>query len=285
MGKLIYDIQEYSFSKKNTNHYHLRIAVDSHRLTYIIFDKQDNLLALKSHHFDIKGKDSERLVKELDDFKQGDALLDSAFHSIRIGLTTPQVTLVPDRLYMPSSKRTYLEKLAPIPVETSVLQDTILPFESHYIYGLPGLMTDWLSQNFPFGHVYHLSSGYLLQLEKLAVFNPGPRIYINVFDRFFFLALLENKSLLFSNHFTFRTSKDFLYYVMLVFDQFKISPEKSPVYLSGQIMKDAEIYNLLFRYVKELKMLPFPEFFKKGKMWEGLPDHLFYDLLCLKLCE
>ena len=72
---------------------------------------------------------------------------------------------------------------------------------------------------------------------------------------------------------------------MLVFNQFDLTVEETPVFLSGQLMEDSEIYRLLVRYVKKLQFLDPPAFFQYGTKLAHHPKYLYFDLLCLLLCK
>ncbi len=100
------------------------------------------------------------------------------------------------------------------------------------------------------------------------------------------LTVIENSKLLFHNIFSFKASPDCLYYVLLVYKQLDLSPQKTPLYIVGELVADSEIHKLLHKYIKTIHFVNRPNFYLFGeKMQESCPKNFFFDLYSLKLCE
>ena len=98
------------------------------------------------------------------------------------------------------------------------------------------------------------------------------------------IALLEGKNLIFSNSYSYQTSQDFIYHVLLVYNQFNLEPNDIPIHVSGQVIKDSEIFRMLYRYIRRTEIIAAPPTFVFGKKYEKIPDHFYFDLYSLKLC-
>ena len=85
--------------------------------------------------------------------------------------------------------------------------------------------------------------------------KTGAGIFLNIKQRQVHIVVFEGADFVFSNIFAFESANDFVYYILLVYDQFKLKPEIDPVYISGQVVKESEIYKLLYRYVRNIHML------------------------------
>ena len=72
---------------------------------------------------------------------------------------------------------------------------------------------------------------------------------------------------------------------MLLYDQFKLNPETDPIHIAGQIVEDSEIYHLLYRYVRHLNLVSGPSYYRFSQLFDTLPQHFYFDLYSLKLCE
>ena len=99
-----------------------------------------------------------------------------------------------------------------------------------------------------------------------------------------YVFVFEDKGLLFSNAFPYQSAKDFIYFLLLPYQQFGLKPGKTPVYLSGQLVEDSEIYREALRYLKGPRFVEPPAFFHLGSRINQEPRHFYFDLLGLSLC-
>jgi hypothetical protein len=97
------------------------------------------------------------------------------------------------------------------------------------------------------------------------------------------IIVTENKKLILLNTFTWQTNEDILYYVMFVSEQLELNPEKFPMIVSGDIDDSSSIYQLLYRYVRNVT---FPDKHLTLEMLDDdFPFHHFALLYNLALCE
>ena len=97
------------------------------------------------------------------------------------------------------------------------------------------------------------------------------------------LALFEKRQFIYYNSFSYTSANDVLYYVLLVYNQFKLETAVTPLYLSGHILENSEIFKILFRYITELRFMPEPSFLKFSKKFSEVPPHFYSDLVALSL--
>jgi hypothetical protein len=67
------------------------------------------------------------------------------------------------------------------------------------------------------------------------------------------ITIFKDENLVFSNAFLFKTKEDILYYILFTFEQLKISTESVKVKLYGHIVKNDEIYKLLYDYIRNIE--------------------------------
>ena len=82
-----------------------------------------------------------------------------------------------------------------------------------------------------------------------------------------------------ANNFQFQTGNDAAYYLMLVINQFKLNPEVIEVCMSGQIEKDTEVYNTVFRYIRNLTFLDYTIEKEKKRAFTNVENHLFLSIV------
>ncbi len=285
MGTVNFEIVENNFVKKYTDTYDLSILVGMDRFSFLVSDPQQNILLLRSHPFLPEVKNLGQLSNQLKEIYINDDLLKQSYGSVRIGLVNQKNTLIPSDLFVADQKEVYLKNMLPALKEDTVFADDLRPLGMVNVYAANTFFVDQLSGYFPNAKINHASASLILGHRKIAENRTGRQICLNVRQGLLQISLFDNKELLFYNSFLYESSQDFIYYVMLVFDQFKLKPEGNTVHISGQIIKDSEIYHLLFRYIRHLEMMPVPDYYKLGTKGKDIRDYQYFDLFSLKLCE
>lgn len=241
----------------------------------MITNPQRQILLLRDYQFS-NGQN------ELNDTIAQDEYLQAAYQKIKIAALSPYFTLVPERLYNPSEKRTYLQEIAPLSYDKDIRVDELRAVQARTVYALPQALTSTLQKQLAGGQLYHAVSAFLAGLMLLTPSTTStPTLYFQVYPGWLIAAILEGKSLLFVNSFNYQNAKDFLYYALLVLDQYKLSAEDTPIYISGQLIEQSEIYPLLRRYLRKLQFITPPPFVHFGTKWQQQPTYFYFNLFGL----
>ena len=277
------DIYEDSFVKNALPSYNLSALVGADRFSFLAYDlDQQKVQFLKSYTF--QSKESEATKSFVHEVYTQDHLLKSAYNQSHIGVVNEKITLVPDRLYDKSDPAIYFEKLTPLQKDDILLVNDIPELEVKIIFAIDLGLKNLLDAYFPSAKILHATTLFTRGVRELSKHRSGYQLYINVIGGKFQIVLFEDQELLFSNIYTYKTADDFIYFAMLIFDQFKLKPEAVPLYLSGQIVEDSEIYKLIYRYIRHIHFIQLPNFLNFGPRLKKLPSHLFFNLYCSKLC-
>lgn len=78
------------------------------------------------------------------------------------------------------------------------------------------------------------------------------KVYIFVHSDSLEIVVFNEKKLEFYNSFEFETKEDFAYYILFTMEQLNISLEEIKVELYGEIEAYSELYDLLYKYVRNL---------------------------------
>ncbi len=285
MGELITHIQEENFAKSSTSSYDLSILVGMDRFFYAVTDGQQHLLLLKSYQLDEKASSISKFKESLQRVFLNDKLLQLPFHKTYLSFVNHKSTLVPHRLFDENQKETYLQQLIQLGEDDYIDVNYIAPLDVHLVYSISHTILKEIRAYFPTATIYHAQTPLLFGYRKLMEHQQGHQIFLNVKMELLQLALFDGPNLIFCNNFNYHASKDFIYYVMLIFDQFDLKPESTPIHLSGLIETNSEIYQQLFRYVRHLNFIQQPSFIRFGAQSSTMQTYFYYDLFCLKLCE
>ncbi|MEL7020716.1 MAG: DUF3822 family protein [Bacteroidota bacterium] len=274
-------INETSFDKQQTAQYKLSILLGMDSLFYAISSGNNELLVVK----DIPMSaflDTATAVTEFNTICQQDQLLQSTYRQVKIGLFSPISTLVPQRLFDPTKISSYLKTVTPIEEHQHISRDELPTMDLSNVYAVDNLWEEQLSQRFDKCKVHHQNTLLLRSFQRLQRGKSGYALYAHVSKTFVQLYLYEGTSLLLSNIYNYKSPEDFVYYVLLIYDQFSLSPTELPVQLSGQLKKESTLYSLLYRYVKAVQFVRVDQLVEIGPNFRrATHPHQYFDLASL----
>ncbi|MBP6396305.1 MAG: DUF3822 family protein [Saprospiraceae bacterium] len=122
--------------------------------------------------------------------------------------------------------------------------------------------------NWDYKHVTTASFQYYSQ-------KSGKIIWLHFLDQSIQIACFEDGKFKFYNQFDIQTAEDVIYYLFAISRQvLQTEPDNIQVEFSGQLTVNSSFYQLLFRYIKNLKAVHQAEFQTKN---EDLADHIYFD--------
>ena len=283
MGRINQDISEYAFSEKSTLAYELNVLVGANSVYYMVADAQLNVLAIKSAHFDHKKETS--IVANLKEAFFEDRILKEPYQATKIVFTTPHFTLVPAKFYNDDKRKTYFQNLT-IASENSVFEcDSFKDIEFKNVYVIEKQLVEFTKTIFPQAQCHNVFTALIQGYQKIAERKSGHQLFANIRDNQIQIFFFDGKNLVFANGYRFVTPQDLIYFVMMVYEQFKLNPENIPLSISGSLTEDSDIFRFIYRYIRLVNFVPAPSYFRFGQQFTGVPQHFYFDLFSVKLCE
>ncbi len=278
MVEITHNILEEDFSKNQIHLYNLSVLLGANRLSYLVSDSQNKIVGLRSYWFG-------NSIQPIADLLKQDTIFNANYQTVKLGLVSTQIALVPTALFLEEEQRTYLEKVAEIKRTETLFFDTIPSLDIKLVYAVEQPYFEELKAAFPNLKTAHSSTG-LIQNFVSNFDKSTDNIFINIYESTINITVVKKGKLVFHNTFTFQSSTDCLYFVLLVYQQLGLQPQKIPLYVVGELVVDSEIYKLLYKYIKTIKFVGFPNFYTFGTaIGEKLASNFFFDLYSLKLCE
>jgi hypothetical protein len=274
---MIKDIIEDTLAKKSTSACELSILIGMDSFDYMVLDEQRQVLALRSHALGAGGRSAAARA-----IFQGDAMLQQPYRRIGVGVAGPKSALVPERLFDEGEKEAYLRQVVELEAADSVRVDFLTSLSLCQVYALPRGLEDFVRQAFPTAQLAHQSTA-LLQAYLAAAPEAGHTVIAHLRGNWMYLAVFDGGQLVFANSFGFKAAKDFIYYLLLVYQQLDLNPEEQPLFFSGQLLENSEIYKEAYRYIRHLRFWGAPTGIQFGPRLGQEPPHLYYDLLSLSL--
>lgn len=258
----------------------LLLQIGDNNLTYALFDKsQKKILCVEVL---TRGKQS---TADLCNYLVKEKLSEIKINEIRIAITTFYSTLVPESLYRENKKSELLSfNFVDLPKEHSIYTDKLIHINSYQIYAVPKSIQDALSV-FKNAKIYHFATPLL---ESFAIHNPSPHknsAIIHIQPEHFELALFSSRKLQLYNSYKYKTPEDIAYYTLFSLEQLKINPLEVNVIFAGETEKKSEHFEILYKYIKNIKPAHRPNGITYSYVLNEVPNHFYYVLFNLLMCE
>ena len=285
-GKISHGISitDEAFNLKLSKSYHVSLQVGADGLFYTILDPQLNkYLIIETYTFqDVQG--GHDIVHNMESIISRKEILRLPYKSFSFAVINNKSTLIPNPLYDNEKKTKFLEFNHALEKDEEVHVDMMKNLEAKNLFSLDNEIKNSIKKIHSYTSLHHFSTslidGLVLQYKNQA----DKKVVVHVQASHFEVIVLEGKNLIFYNTFKYATGEDFLYYLLFVCEQLKLNPEQLELLLTGEIDRDSSIYNLLYKYIRNIKFGERPDVFQYSGKFEALPKHFYYNLFSQYLC-
>lgn len=239
---------------ENTNQQNISIQLSVDGFSFCIYTPYQNEIK-KISDFTLQTKENytpQKHLKEINKiFSAENLLTKNTFNKVFVTHVNPLATQVPK----PFFDEKYLKKY---------LDYTIKTYETDYIT-FDEISDDIVNVYIPFVNINnffidkfgsfefkHSSSIFIDFALKKYKNNDKSLCLVNVFSNYFELVVIKNKKFTLYNQFNFTTKEDFIYYILFVVEQLQLNPQDVSLILFGAITKSSELYQIAYRYVKNI---------------------------------
>ncbi len=243
----------------------------------ILVKNGDKTLALKSWHLPGTDHGFQAVESEMRMIFGAESLLNFPFESKVCALACPAATLVPRRLFDPENLGQYFKLLLREGRKYHYGFEKLEEFDCCLVWAAEPGLVHLAEQYFHSKNIGHLGTPLLRAFRKLAP-EEHYAVFANIRGQKVQIAAFERQNLVFFNSFDFAKPSDLLYFVLLIYKQFDLSPLETPLSLSGTFLEDSEVFRLLQRYVRPLRFPPLHGGLQLPEEASALPAHFWFDL-------
>jgi len=275
-----------AFNVEASENYRLSIQLSLDGFSFCVLDAERNkYIVLESYVFyDIK--DEVSLCDEISKLVEQISWIQRPFKSVSIIYSNGKSTLIPVPLFDRDNLDVYANFNFPVNEGDEVAYDKLKTLESCNIYTLPVCIKEKLTELFSGCKIFHFSS---MLIESLLIRyknqNINNTVFANVHSTHFDITVIDGEKLVFYNSFNYRSEEDFIYYLIFVLEQLKLNPEEVKLILLGEIQKRSMVYDLLYKYIRNVSFGKLNDYFQYSYVFDTMPSHFFYNLLNVNLCE
>lgn len=283
MGKPILDISDSAFNQKMSIEYELLVHITPDQINYLIHDSRMHVMSLKSYELDKIAEPN--ISARIRDIYVNDTNLSLSFKKIRVAVDSRVYTLIPETFYIRENETACLREVTDITDDLWVFSNHIAKSGIRNIAAIDKSIHAALTNYFNGMIVFHGLSPLISGYRYIAQNKSGKQLFVNLQPQLAQLLLFDGKELIFSNQFDFKTTQDFLYYLMLIFDQFLLDQEEVPVLISGLLLENSEIYQAMYKYIRHIGFVQVPAHLHFSEQFREVHHHFYFDLYSLTLCE
>jgi len=257
-----------SFSEQNAGNYEFTLIPGEKNTSWSIFDK------VKSKYILL-----ESFGNSLAELNNAVSLFRLPYQRTRIIVENNKSTLIPEPLFDPSEISSYLSVTVDLAGQERYFSDRLNQLEIINIYAITENLARNIDLVFPKKQLLHIST-ILIDSIWMNFKNQltGIHLYIYVRNENLNLLVFDKNQLIYSNAFHYKAPEDFIYFVIFVMEQLDLNPEEVPVTLMGMIDRDSPLFELLYRYVRNIDFASRNDARTFSYVFDDLPGHRYYPL-------
>ncbi len=287
--KLRQKIKDNRFSIDQLDHYNLLLQAGEREFQLIVVDSKSHRCLLLEH-YDLFGTETEEsYLNTLENlFRDHHLLMAGFWNGVKLSVKNQKFCLVPASLFDKEKVGSYLR----LNCQIDEGNDRLFHYKhvknsAVTVFAANARLIDWLFQRYPnlgikvIHHTSALSEG-LLQYNELSKQHD---IFLLLENNMLSIVAVNDHKLEFCNLFNCRNEQDFVRYTMLVFQQLKLDRNQTKTVLLGNIDSNSSWFAALYPYIRNLSFGSRPKFINFNYMFDEVPDHRFFDLYSIYVCE
>lgn len=275
MDNCIFHFQAPRLSAAHTAAGRLRLVVSTDSFSLLALGTDGDVLSLQMWEYPPVQPErywpESEIASQLSDME----LLQMPFQEKVCAITSGLTTLIPVKLFKHEDLAKYFRLLH---ADTRNLQFGYELIREHDCY-LVWAVDPYLAGILPQGTIQH-QAAVLIRAFGASAVNDERSVFLNIRGKLAQLAVFDNRNLHFYNTFSFAKPNDLLYFTLLIYEQFRLDPRRTPLHASGSLHPGSEEYRSLYNYIEQIKFIQ-PVLTEKWPEGAGeLPPHYWFDLLC-----
>lgn len=266
------------FSKASTDKYYLSVRLEPDGLFFSVYDPDlRKYIAFESVL--LAG------VPEIYHYLSNHEVLNSSFRNSLCIVPSRKYTLMPEALFIPQRAEEYFNFVHTIEPGEELRNTTLLADDVRLIYASNMAWFQIIKDHFKQAIVLPQVAAFIDYIVPRFRNTTLSAMFINLYDGYFDLLILDGGKLQFCNNFTYKTVEDLVYYTIFVIDQLKINVEKVELKLTGNISPRQEELKLFRKYVKKVNVFEPANDVAVSYALNGVNLSGYTDLFNPRLCE
>lgn len=270
---------------KNTISYSLSIQVNLNGFSFSVYDPYKKMvLCLRHYPFKNTAIDHDDLTSKVVSFINADKILQRKFKMVSFSYQTTKTTLIPKKYFQKESLKQIMENNHSLDDLDELHFNELRMIDGYNVFTVPNYLGNEFTKRYRRVYFYHQASCMIQDALKHEDKKVEGKVYINVNSVFFDVLVIKGKQLYMYNTFQFHSPDDLVYYVVSVFKQLHLEPEKMLILYSGFISTESKELQLIRKFLGEVYIFSPNENLVFSKKFHKFPLHYFTNLFNLHLC-
>jgi hypothetical protein len=262
----------------------LVIFCGAKEVSYTIMDKDKNrALLLQSYHY-AHNTELEEITPFLNNHLEKDVLFKNKFKYVTLVIDTALYTLIPDTLYESFKREDYLSFNHEIPKGDVVDGFSLRTRGIVILFSYPANIRNAVTKKFPSAKIIPSVAGLLESSFNMFRNKEGRSVLVNIRQQSFDLVVMEQGKLILLNTFPYKSSEDFLYYLLFTCEQLGLNTETMLLHVAGEIERRSGLMKLMEKYIRNISYVKRPEASEYSYKFKELPEHFFFNILSQQQC-
>lgn len=277
------------FDVDDLHNYSLSVQVGIRDMQICITDSADNALMLMEDHKLEGVKSVNTRIAALDKLFSQHSLLQAGFWAnVKISVKTHKFALVPQSLFSPEGAMDYLS----INCEVKTKSEDVnyykqISTDSVNVFAVDRKLINWVKGTYPSQKVQlvHQGSALIEGILKYDDHSHEKMMFCNFDQGILHVVVTLKKDVLYYNQFAVRESQDYLRFIMLVFKELELNQKTTKLLVWGALKQNSPHIELLRKYIRNISFGDRPTYLKVGFEFDEIPDHQYFDVMNIFLCD
>lgn len=231
----------------------LSIQISLSGLSFCILNNLHTEVAFLKR-FDFKSRlTPETVLIELQGIISNHPLLSQPFDNVLVLFQNGLSNFVPQEFFEEQNAADYLK------FSSKIIKTDFISYDKLKVNNSINVFVPYININNYLFEVYgefeykHASTIFVEQIINKEKGALDDKIYLNVEPFHFEMGVIKKGQFQLYNTFEYDTKEDFIYFVLFSIEQMKLDTESVIVKLTGNIIKDDELYQMLYTYIRHVE--------------------------------
>ncbi len=226
----------------------LTLAIEEKNIVYIF--QNNTPLEVVSH----PTSEQMPLQHALEDLEKRSHL---ELQKITVQISDSRFLLLPNIFFDENRKKELLNIVADSYADEEIYADELGAMKAKNIFPLAQKSIETIKKIFPNAHIKHIATSLLEGFGRISEQNVGKKVIIFIKEQSLYIGFYDGTTaapVLF-NSYSCHGAMDFLYYVLAIYQQFELSQQTIPLYVTGEIVAQSSVHHLFQQYIADVRLL------------------------------
>ncbi len=197
-------------------------------------------------------------IQACEDWLNKHTLTEGFLGETSILIESPAATLIPKNLFSKEQKNLFLEQSNTVTNNETILHRNVKNRPFVLIYAVPALILTFSGRMKSKVRIIHTTECMLSAADQIdASDHHRGFVMIETQEDYLEILVIKNDDLLLSNRYKLKSNDEIVYHTLNTMKQLNMDRKIVPLFIAGKYKNDHESIQLLGRYIKNIKPLPY----------------------------